>query len=97
MSANTSIIFYIFICYSILSIINGLPVMTLPDSINDNEIYMQPYINHQAFNKIFRVEPSVPPTNIQRRNVLMPRICYFSRVTASGIHRKLCLPYNDER
>lgn len=35
-------------------------------------------------------------TKTQRRNVIMPRICYFSRITKSGIHQKLCLPYDDE-
>ncbi len=38
----------------------------------------------------------IPSTNPQRRNVILPRICYFSRITKSGIHKKFCLPYNDE-
>ncbi len=36
-------------------------------------------------------------SNVERRNVIWPRICYFARVTGSGVHQKLCLPYGDER
>lgn len=36
-------------------------------------------------------------SNLQRRNVIMPRICYFARISGTGGHQKLCLPYNGIR
>ena len=33
--------------------------------------------------------------NQARRNVILPRICYFTRVSKRGIYKKLCLPYNE--
>ncbi len=33
--------------------------------------------------------------DIKRRNVIMPRICYFARISGTSVHQKLCLPYND--
>ena len=33
--------------------------------------------------------------DVERRNVIMPRICYFARVSGTSIRQKLCLPYGD--
>jgi len=33
-------------------------------------------------------------SDIKRRNVIMPRICYFARISGTSVHQKLCLPYN---
>lgn len=34
--------------------------------------------------------------DVERRNVIMPRICYFARVSGTSIRQKLCLPYSDK-
>ncbi|CAF0822120.1 unnamed protein product [Adineta ricciae] len=96
MSAIISITFSLLICYVTLLPINGLPVMSMGDIISDKEIFVRPKTIDQAVDKIIE-DNSLSLPDIRRRNVLMPRICYFSRVTATGIHQKLCLPYNDKR
>ncbi|CAF0803733.1 unnamed protein product [Adineta ricciae] len=96
MSAIVSITFSLLICYVTLLSTNGLPVMSMSDIIDDKKIFLRPQTIDQAVDKIIEDNsPTLP--DIRRRNVLMPRICYFSRVTATGIHQKLCLPYNDKR
>jgi hypothetical protein len=46
-------------------------------------------------NSVDHSTTSLPPFDIERRNVIMPRICYFARVAGTGARQKLCLPYND--
>lgn len=37
-----------------------------------------------------------PSSNVQQRNVIMPRICYFARISGTAVYQRLCLPYDDE-
>lgn len=46
----------------------------------------------QLLNELNRQSSSKFSTNIKQRSVLLPKMCYFSRVASSGIYRKLCLP-----
>lgn len=36
-------------------------------------------------------------SNLRRRSVILPRICYFARISGTNGHQKLCLPYDDIR
>jgi hypothetical protein len=86
------------ICCTLILQVNGIPAMTL-DNTNNNNIFLLWSQDRRTLNKLhsnsFEDLASMSPTDIQRRNVIMPRICYFSRVTKAGVHQKLCLPYND--
>lgn len=42
-----------------------------------------------------QVPQSLSPSNAQERSVILPRLCYFARVSGTSVHHKLCLPYND--
>ena len=62
-------------------------------SINKDDVFLQwlrSYINRIPTKQVAPTDS----TNPQRRNVMLPRICYFTRVTKSGIYQKLCLPYD---
>lgn len=39
---------------------------------------------------------TVSASKIQQRNVIMPRICYYARVSGTAVYQKLCLPYTDK-
>jgi len=43
------------------------------------------------------LEQSLFSSNIERRNVIMPRICYFVRISGTSSHQRVCLPYNDNK
>ena len=70
--------------------------MVFTDLSNNKDPFLHSYVYHQVPNNIIENFQLMPSIDIQRRNVIMPRICYFSRVTQAGIHQKLCLPYNNE-
>jgi hypothetical protein len=86
------------ISYSLILEVNGKPFMTAPN-MNSYNIFSRQPENRRVSTKLdpilFEDFPSMPSRDIQQRNVIMPRICYFSRVTKTGVHQKLCLPYND--
>lgn len=70
------------------------------DDINaDTNIFSIWYKRYRSSNNVhpnsLNDPLSKPVMRMERRNVIMPRICYFTRVTKNGIHQKLCLPYND--
>ena len=48
-------------------------------------------------NSIEPLESFSPSSNTERRNVIMPRICYFARVAGTSARQKLCLPYNGNK
>jgi hypothetical protein len=90
----------IVICCSATSSADEIPTMTSNNMNNNPNILSNWYKNYQLAKKLnselIERSLSVSSTNLQRRNVIMPRICYFTRVTNSGIHQKLCLPYDHE-
>ena len=100
MASNMSICLCMFmiISYYLILEVNGKPFMTAPymDSYN---IFSRQSGSRRTSTKLDPILsenfPSMSSKDIQQRNVIMPRICYFSRVTKTGVHQKLCLPYND--
>lgn len=97
MSARARINITLVFCCCLLLVADSIPLMSLPRFDDDTGALLLPDADHRATHALNDYDPPVFSTDVRRRNVLMPRICYFSRVTATGIHRKLCLPYNDER
>ncbi len=83
----------IIICCSVTSGIDEIPTMTSTNMNNNPNIFSHWYKYDPLVKKL---NSKLTELNLQRRNVIMPRLCYFTRVTKSGIYQKLCLPYNDE-
>lgn len=81
------------LCHSLISAIVQVPVIDSNKLNTNKDDTFSPW--HRFLEKLGRTS-STPSTDLQRRNVIMPRICYFSRVTQSGIHQRLCLPYNSD-
>ncbi len=95
MARNTLIWIFLLVlicCFSTLTI-NKTPNAMDLTKIKHNRNLLSSW--YKYLNSIEN-SPSIYSTKGQRRNVIMPRICYFSRITKSGIHQKLCLPYNNE-
>ncbi len=91
------VICLLFVIYCHLTLaVDEIPTMASTSTSNNKNIFSRWYKYHRALNNLHSnsIENS-PSTNPQRRNVIMPRICYFSRTTKSGIYQKLCLPYNN--
>ena len=87
-------------CSATLSV-EKTPPMAVANELNDNPNTLSNWYNYyrltnKRYSRLDQHFPSIPARNLQRRNVIMPRICYFSRVTKTGIHQKLCLPYNHD-
>ena len=43
----------------------------------------------------FNSDSSKSLSYVERRNVIMPRICYFARVRGTPNRHRICLPYSD--
>jgi len=88
-----------FLCCSSTLDVDKIPTMALTNMSNNKNMLSRWYKYYQTLNNLYSDSiinsPLISSTNIQRRNVIMPRICYFARVTKSGIHQKVCLPYNN--
>ncbi len=91
------------ICSSGMLIINKV---TNPPFINNNNLknLLIRYKNLQSSttttsdsNFLEDFSTALFSSDVKRRNVIMPRICYFARISGTGVHRKLCLPYNDNK
>lgn len=60
------------------------------DTISNNDGPFQDS-NNVELDSLSRIQ--LPEDRI-RRNVILPRMCYYARVLKRGIYKKLCLPYN---
>ena len=102
MGTNISNSLCLIICCFIILCTNGIPIVAYSTDMNNNSI-KNIFLHRYMFNPVpdnldsnsMEDLSSIPSIDIQRRNVLMPRLCYLSRVTKSGVYRKLCLPYNN--
>ena len=73
----------------ITSFVNGTPIVfpnNMENGLNDHSLRYR----DDRLTKMKSL--SISSTDHQRRNVVMPRICYFARVTKSGVHQKICIP-----
>ncbi len=94
MAANIWIIICLVICCFITSSINGISIIAPTNTKNNNKnILLRRHMLHREPNNIIG---NLSSTDIQPRNVIMPRICYSLRVFKTGILKKLWLPYNVE-
>jgi len=87
------------VCYSLLSISNARNNIPFSTNNNDNNLLFRYYESFEpsAESDSILLEEylsSLTPSVIQRRNVIMPRICYYARVSGIQGHRRLCLPYD---
>jgi hypothetical protein len=85
------------ICCCLTLKIDGMPSIAYADRNNNKNIFLfgDKYhrIPEQSHLNLVENSPSLRSSDIQRRNVIMPRICYFARISKGGVHQKLCLPY----
>ncbi len=93
------ILLFLYICYSWTLSVDAMINSPLSNKNNlKNILFRHKY--HQPSTKLDSnlLEDSSTllfSSNIERRNVIMPRICYFARISGTGVHQKLCLPYNN--
>jgi hypothetical protein len=90
---------FLCVCYSLMSISNALNNIPFSTNNNNNNLLFRYYESFQPSTKSDSVLleeylSSLTPSGIQRRNVIMPRICYYARVSGTRAHQKLCLPYD---
>jgi hypothetical protein len=93
------ILLVLYICSSWILIVDAMTKKSFTNQDNLRNIlfrrkHAQPSIKPDL-NSIDHLKASLALTDIERRNVIMPRICYFARVAGTGARQKLCLPYND--
>jgi hypothetical protein len=88
------ILLVLYTCTSSILIVNAMTTNYNLRSILFHRNYVQSFIKSDS-NSIDDLDTSLSSSNIKRRNVIMPRICYFARVAGTGVRQKLCLPYND--
>jgi hypothetical protein len=90
------ILLFLCICSSLMLIGNAMSILPFTDNNNEENLvlrrYKYPRPPIQFNSDLFEDSSS---SEIQRRNVIMPRICYFARISGRSGHQKLCLPYTD--
>jgi hypothetical protein len=99
-SINSSRVPLLLIFYCWLILIVGSATINNKNNENNhhNPFYLRQKHQQATADSEFRSfdDSSTAMSNFEQRNVIWPRICYFARVTSSGVHQKLCLPYTDE-
>ena len=86
----------IFFIYGFMTLsINGFPTI---DHVEQNQPFTQKEgpTNGKHLISGDLSKPLMPVVHRQR-SVIMPRICYFARITARGIYQKICLPYGQNQ
>ncbi|CAF1172245.1 unnamed protein product [Rotaria sordida] len=90
------ILLFLCVCSSLTSITNGLTSVPSTSNNNNNNNKDLSFL-HKYFGSSIPSQSNLLKEfslNIQQRNVIMPRICYFARISGTGIYQKYCLPYN---
>jgi hypothetical protein len=90
------ILLFLFICCSLMLIVNGMRRVPFTHN-NKKDPFLLRYQSSWPSIQFDRNSLEKSSLDIQRRNAIMPRICYFARISGTSAHQKLCLPYNDRK
>ena len=69
----------------------------LPDTSDKQNLFFHRYKqSRKSIDLNLEQAPLRPPSsNTEERSVILPRLCYFARVSGTSLRHKLCLPYDD--